>query len=171
VTVRNLGELIPVIDPSAWVSEAAYVVGDVTIGEGSSVWPGAVLRGDFGSVRIGSNTHVEDNCVVHAEGMCEVGDDVIVGHCVVVHGRRVGSRCLIGNHATILDGAVIGDRCLVAAGSVVLGKIEVPDGSFVAGAPAQVRPATEQQLWRLDQMVRRDAGYALMYRRYRDAGL
>ena len=171
VTVRSLGELTPQIHPDAWVSEAAYVVGDVVIGEGSSVWPGAVLRGDFGAIRVGSNTHIEDNCVVHAAGLLEIGDDVIVGHSVVVHCKRVGSRCLVGNHATLLDDAVIGDRCLVAAGSLVLGKTVVDEGMFVAGAPAQVRPATEHQLWRLDQMVRRDRGYGAMTQRYKHAGL
>jgi carbonic anhydrase/acetyltransferase-like protein (isoleucine patch superfamily) len=147
------------------------VVGDVIIGEGSSVWPGAVVRGDFGAIRIGANTHIEDNCVVHADGPCDIGDDVIVGHGVVIHGRGVGSRCLIGNQATILDDAVIGDRCLVAAGALVLGKAVVEAGMFVAGAPATMRPATEQQLWRLDQMSRRDVGYAVMTQRYKRAGL
>lgn len=171
MTIRSLGDLVPVIDPNAWISEAAYVVGDVVIGEGSSVWPGAVVRGDFGSIRIGANTHVEDNCVVHAEGGCAIGDDVIVGHSVVIHGQSVGSRCLIGNHATILDNAVIGDRCLIAAGALVLANTQVPEGSFVAGVPAQIRPATEVQLLRLDQMSSRDVGYGPMAQRYRDAGL
>jgi carbonic anhydrase/acetyltransferase-like protein (isoleucine patch superfamily) len=153
------------------VSEAAYVVGDVVIGEGSSVWPGAVVRGDFGAIRIGANTHVEDNCVVHAEGLLEIGDDVIVGHSVVIHGKRIGSRCLIGNHATLLDDSVIGDRCLVAAGSLVLGKTVVDEAMFVAGVPAQIRPATEQQLWRLEQMGRRDVGYGPMAARYKQSGL
>jgi carbonic anhydrase/acetyltransferase-like protein (isoleucine patch superfamily) len=171
VTVRSLGELTPQIHPDAWVSEAAYVVGDVVIGEGSSVWPGAVLRGDFGAIHIGTNTHVEDNCVVHADGLLEIGDDVIVGHSVVIHCRSIGSRCLVGSHATLLDDSVIGDRCLVAAGSLVLGKTMVDADMFIAGAPAKVRPATEQQLWRLDQMVQRDRGYGAMTQRYKQAGL
>jgi carbonic anhydrase/acetyltransferase-like protein (isoleucine patch superfamily) len=171
LAIRSLGDLTPQVAPTAWVSEAAYVVGDVVIGEGSSVWPGAVVRGDFGAIRIGANTHVEDNCVVHSDGPCDIGDDVIVGHGVVVHCRRVGSRCLIGNHATLLDDAVIGDRCLVAAGALILGKTVIEPGTFVVGAPATMRPASEQQLWRLDQMSRRDVGYALMTQRYREAEL
>jgi len=171
VTVRSLGDLTPRIDPSAWISEAAYVVGDVVIGAGSSVWPGAVIRGDFGSIRIGSNTHIEDNCVVHAAGPLEIGDDVIVGHSVVVHCRRVGSRCLIGNHATLLDDSTVGDRCLVAAGSLVLGRTSIDEGTFVTGSPATTRPATEAQLQLLDQLVKRDRGYGAMMQRYLEAGL
>lgn len=169
--IKRLGDLVPMVDPTAWVSEVGYVVGDVVIGEGSSVWPGAVVRGDFGSIRIGANTHIEDNCVVHSEGPNEIGDNVIVGHSVVLHGRKIGSNCLIGSHTTILDRAVIGDRCLIAANSLVLGDTVIPDGSFVYGAPAQVRPASESQLHWLGQLSGRDVGYAAMSKRYKDAGL
>lgn len=172
MTVRAFGDHTPRIAPTAWVSEAAYVVGDVTIGENSSVWPGAVVRGDFCSIFIGVNTHIEDNCVIHGGDIVELGDNIISGHGVIIHCRKVGSNCLLGNNATLLDGAVIGDECLVAAGAVVLGGTTVPDGSFVAGMPATFTPASERHLRQLrSQGVDTEHGYAGMARRYRELGL
>jgi gamma-carbonic anhydrase len=173
MTIRALGDRTPSVSPDAWVSEAAYVVGDVEIGPGSSVWPGAVVRGDFAPIRVGSNTVIEDNCVVHAGEPLELGDSVIIGHGVVVHCRRIGSNCLIGNNATLLDGAEIADLCMVAAGSVLLAGTNVPEGSFVVGVPAKVAPATDEQVQRLRAQSKshEDLGYGMMARRYRDAGL
>lgn len=173
MTIRALGDLEPRVSPDAWVSEAAYVVGDVEIGPGSSVWPGAVVRGDFGAIRIGSNTVIEDNCVVHTGEPLDIGDDIIVGHGVVVHCRRIGSNCLIGNQATLLDSAEIGDLCMIAAGAVLLGKTQVADRSFVAGVPATIGPASPAQLERLraQSTSHDERGYGMMARRYRDAGL
>lgn len=173
MTVRSLGEKVPVLAPTAWVSEAAYVVGDVHIGEGSSVWPGAVVRGDFGSIRIGTNTVIEDNCVVHTGGATSIGDHAIIGHAVVVHCTRIGSSCLVGNHATLLDDAEIGDFCLVAAGSLVRARSVVPDRSFVSGSPATIEPISEKHLRQLETFstVGAERGYGLMARAYRDAGL
>lgn len=172
MTVRSLGDRSPVIAASAFVSEAAYVVGEVTIGEQSSVWPGAVVRGDFGRIVIGAHSHIEDNCVVHSgfEG-CTVGDYVLVGHGVVLHCGRVGNHCLIGNHATLLDEAVIGEHCTVAAGAVLLGGVEVPDRSFVAGVPATIRPATDEQLRRLEMLGSPAVGYNVLMHQYLAAGL
>lgn len=147
------------------------MVGDVSIADGSSVWPNAVIRGDFCRIVIGSNTHIEDNCVVHGAGDVEIGDHVICGHGVIVHSRRVGSLCLLGNNATLLDGAEIGDRCIIAAGAVVLGKTIVPPASFVSGVPATIVPATAQQLARLEGHKRTDVGYGAMAQRYKQAGL
>jgi carbonic anhydrase/acetyltransferase-like protein (isoleucine patch superfamily) len=171
MTVRALGAKVPRIAPSAWVSEAAYVVGDVVIGAGSSVWPGAVVRGDLAPVVIGANTHVEDNAVVHTGIPLTVGDDVLVGHGAVLHCRRVGHACLVGNHATLLDGAEVGDRSMIAAGAVLLGGTVVPPESFVAGMPATVRAATAGQLARLLAQGATDRGYGPLVREYRAAGL
>jgi carbonic anhydrase/acetyltransferase-like protein (isoleucine patch superfamily) len=174
VTVRSLGEKVPRLAATAWVSEAAYVVGDVELGEGSSVWPGAVVRGDFAPIRVGRNTVIEDNCVVHTGEPMWIGDNDIIGHAAVVHCARVGSNCLIGNHATLLDGAVIGDYCLVASGALVLGNVTVPDRSFVVGAPARVEPLSEVHLGRLEGQggpANAELGYGYMMRVYRDAGL
>ena len=173
MTVRSLGAKAPRLAPTAWVSEAAYVVGDVELGEGSSVWPGAVVRGDFSSITIGTNTVIEDNCVVHTGQPLVLGDNIIIGHSVVVHCARVGSNCLIGNQAILLDGAEIGKYCLVAAGYLVLGRVKVPDRSFVSGAPATIEPISERHLKRLEAQAAGNAehGYGLMARRYKEAGL
>jgi carbonic anhydrase/acetyltransferase-like protein (isoleucine patch superfamily) len=171
MTVRSLGDKVPRIDESVWVSEAAYVVGDVELGSGSSVWPGAVVRGDFGSIRVGANTVIEDNCVVHCAGETTIGDNVIIGHGVVVHAARVGSNCLIGNGVVLLDDVEIGDLCLVAAGSVVPPRLVVPDRSYVVGSPATVSPIADRHLRMVSNLGRHPGGYAEMADRYRDAGL
>lgn len=173
MTVRSLGDKVPVVHPLAWVSEAAYVVGDVQLGEGSSVWPGAVVRGDFGSIRVGMDTVIEDNCVVHSGGETTIGDYDIIGHSVVAHCASIGSSCLVGNHATLLDDAEIGNFCLVAAGSLLTPRTIVPDRSFVSGSPAVVAPIPEHHLRRLENFATlgREVGYGMMARVYREAGL
>jgi carbonic anhydrase/acetyltransferase-like protein (isoleucine patch superfamily) len=173
MTVRALGDKVPVLAPTAWVSEAAYVVGDVHLGEGTSVWPGAVVRGDFGLIRVGDHTVIEDNCVVHSGGLTTIGDYDIVGHSVVAHCARIGSSCLIGNHATLLDDAEIGDLCLVAAGALVPPRTIVPDKSFVTGSPATIEPIPEKHLRRLESMgtANVEIGYGMMATIYREAGL
>jgi len=117
--IRAFNGKMPKIADSAFVSECAYVVGDVEIGENSGVWPGAVIRGDSGSIKIDRDCQIEDNSVVHAGGALEIGDNVIIGHSVVVHGQKIGNDVLIGNNATILDFAEIGEHCIVAANSMV----------------------------------------------------
>jgi carbonic anhydrase/acetyltransferase-like protein (isoleucine patch superfamily) len=168
-----MGEKVPVLADTAWVSEAAYVVGDVHLGEHTSVWPGAVVRGDFGSIRIGHHTVIEDNCVVHTGGATVIGDDVIVGHAVVLHCASVGSNCLIGSGSTLLDDAVIGDLCLVAAGTLVPPRLVVPDRSFVSGPDAKIEPLSDRRLERLEGLstAGRELGYPMMAKRYRDSGL
>src|SRR4030042_1424608 len=96
--IRAFDGKTPKIADSAFVSEAAYVVGDVEIGENSGVWPGAVIRGDFGSIKIGSNTQVEDNSVIHTGTKMEIGDHVTIGHNVVVHCLKIGNHVLVGNN-------------------------------------------------------------------------
>jgi carbonic anhydrase/acetyltransferase-like protein (isoleucine patch superfamily) len=171
VTVRSLGSRVPRIDPSAWVSEAAYVVGDVELGPGSSVWPGAVVRGDLGPISIGTNTHIEDNCVVHSGGALSIGSNVLVGHGVIVHCRSVGDNVLLGNRSVVLDDAEIGDMVMVAAGSVVTPASKVAPSSFVVGTPAAVRPARPDQLAWLRGQSRTDLGYTPLLQMYREAGL
>jgi carbonic anhydrase/acetyltransferase-like protein (isoleucine patch superfamily) len=159
----------PRIDPTAFVSEAAYVVGDVRMGPDSSVWPGAVLRADFSPITVGANTHIEDNVTVHqGPPGVEIGDNVTIGHNAVIHCRRIGDTILIGNHATILDGAEIGANCVVAAGAVVRPGTVVPDNSFVVGVPATVRPLSPEMQANTTSW---NAGYADLARRYKAAGL
>jgi carbonic anhydrase/acetyltransferase-like protein (isoleucine patch superfamily) len=167
--IRTLEGRTPQVAPSAFVSEAAYVVGNVSIGERSSVWPGAVIRADFGPIVIGSNTHVEDNATLHygPEGI-DIGDNVTIGHNAVIHCRRIGDSTLIANHATLLDGAEIGSGCVVAAGAVVRPGTRVPDGSFVAGVPATVKPMSEEMRKNTTSW---NQGYAALAARYKAAGL
>ena len=137
--IRNLGDKKPKIHPSVYISEMACVVGDVEIGENSSVWPGAVIRGDFGKIVIGRNTHIEDNCVIHTGDSLQIGDNVIVGHAVTVHCRKVGNGCMIGIGAILLQGAEIGDGSFIAAGSLVAPNEKVLPKSLYMGSPARLK--------------------------------
>jgi carbonic anhydrase/acetyltransferase-like protein (isoleucine patch superfamily) len=158
--IRSLGDKTPKIADSAFISEAAYIIGEVEIGENSSVWPGAVIRADFGSIKIGNNTAVEDNCVLHAgtpnepsyRQMVTIGDNVHIGHGAVLNCRKVGNRVLIGMNATVLHDVEIGNNCIIAAGCLVREGAKIADGSFVAGVPGRVMgKATREQLWWVEQ--------------------
>ncbi|MBW1767465.1 MAG: gamma carbonic anhydrase family protein, partial [Deltaproteobacteria bacterium] len=149
----------PRIAESAFVSEAAYVVGDVEIGENSSVWPGAVVRGDFGRITIGYNTAIEDNCVLHSGSPTtppildlSIGDNVVIGHGAVVNCKSIGSNVLIGINATLLHNAEIGDYCIIGAACLITHEMKVPDNSFVVGIPAKIKgKITPQQLYWVEQ--------------------
>ena len=142
-TVLPLGDAAPHIPSTAFVAPGARLIGDVTLGEESSVWYNAVLRGDSAPIVIGAGSNLQDNVTVHVDAGSGVtlGEGVSVGHNAVVHGCTVGDGSLIGMGSVILSGARIGAGCLVAGGAVVLGGTEVPDGSLVAGIPAKVRRA------------------------------
>ncbi|MCH7494590.1 MAG: gamma carbonic anhydrase family protein [Candidatus Marinimicrobia bacterium] len=141
--IRSLDGNKPKIHPSVFVSEAAYIVGDVEIGEGSSIWPGAVIRGDYGKIIIGKNCSIQDNCVLHTDDYLELGDNVLMTHGAVIHGGTIGNNVLIGMNATVLDGATVGEGSIVAAGAVVLEGVEVPENTLVAGIPArEIRKTT-----------------------------
>lgn len=137
----------PSIDPGAFVAEGARIVGDVRLAESSSVWYNAVLRADSASIVIGAGSNVQDNVSVHVDAgnPVRIGRRVSIGHNAVVHGCSIDDGSLIGMGAVVLSGAVIGKGCLVAGGAVVLGGTEVPDGSLVAGVPAQVRRALSDE--------------------------
>ncbi len=133
----------PRIHPTAFVAPNAVIIGDVEIGPESSIWFGAVLRGDHPDhgIRIGARTSVQDNCVLHvsARGPTLVGDEVTVGHGATFESCEIRTRALVGMNAVILHGAVIGAGALVAALSVVPEGMQVPPSTLVAGAPARVR--------------------------------
>ena len=131
----------PTLSNDVFIAPSASVIGDVRLGERSSVWYGCVLRGDINYIRIGRCTNVQDGTVIHLadDYPALVGDYVTIGHAAVVHACEVQDECLVGMNATILDGAVIGTRSIVAAGSLVPQGMEVPPGSLVAGVPARVR--------------------------------
>jgi len=174
--IRSLGDKTPKIAETAFVSEAAYVIGEVEIGEHSSVWPGAVIRADFGSIRIGNNTAVEDNCVLHSGTPNEpgyrekmtLGDNVHIGHGAVLNCRKIGNKVLVGMNATVLHDAEIGENCIIAAGCLVRDGAKIPDGSFVAGVPGRVMgKATKEQLWWVEQAPEI---YKEMTKRYKAEG-
>ena len=144
--IRSFNGHTPSIHPTAFVSEAAYIVGNVTVGENSSVWPGAVLRGDYGRITVGRNTNIQDNCVLHADDYLEVGDNVVVTHGAVLHCHRVGNNVMVGVNAVLLENAEIGDNCIIGAGTVVLQDSRVPNNSVVVGVPGKVRPLQPQHL-------------------------
>jgi carbonic anhydrase/acetyltransferase-like protein (isoleucine patch superfamily) len=150
--IRDFRGKTPKIAPSAFVSEAAYIVGDVEIEENANIWPGAVIRGDFGKIEIGRNASLEDNCVVHAGTDINIGDNVMIGHGAVVHGRSIGNNVLVGNNATILDDTEIGDACIIGAGSVVTPGTKIPDNSVAMGSPARVKSTVSpEELARLKE--------------------
>jgi len=132
----------PRLAPDVFVAPGAVVIGDVTVGEGSSIWYNTVVRGDVGRVTIGRNTNIQDLCMLHMTTDVSdliIGNEVTVGHHVVLHGCTVQDRCLIGMGAVILDNAVIGEGSVVASGAVVTEKAVIPPNSLVVGMPAQVK--------------------------------
>lgn len=138
----------PKFGAGVFVASGAVVIGDVELGDRSSVWYNAVLRGDINRILVGRCTNIQDGAILHlAEELpCVVGDYVTIGHAAVVHACTVGDETLIGMGAAILDGAVIGRRCLVGARALVTQNTEIPDGSLVLGCPARVvRPLTEPE--------------------------
>ena len=135
----------PKIDPSAFIAPTAVLIGNVEVGAGSSIWFGAVLRGDNGPIVVGSRTSIQDNAVVHVSkhGATLIGDDVTVGHCAVMEDCDIKPFALIGSNATLLNGCVIGEGALIAAGSVVGERAEIPARVVAAGAPAKVKKNLE----------------------------
>lgn len=166
------GGKLPQVDPTVYVQASARVIGDVEIGPHSSVWFHTVIRGDVNRVRIGARTNIQDNSTIHVttdRWPTLVGDDVTVGHAVVLHGCRIGDGCLVGIGAIVLDGAEIGDNCLVAAGSLVTPGTSVPAGHLVIGRPARAsRPLTAEELAHLGNAAQHYVAHA---QRYRDQGI
>ena len=143
--IRSWKNIKPKIHPTAFISEAAYVLGEVEIGSNSSIWPGVVIRGDSGKIKIGNNTNIQDGSIVHSDAPAVIGDNVTVGHGVVCHARIIGNDCLIGNNATVNDGAEIGEYSIVAANSVVLEGTQIPPNSLVVGTPAIVKGQVKEK--------------------------
>lgn len=140
--IYALGEDEPTISASAYIHPDAVIIGRVTIGAESSVWPGAVLRGDGGSITIGAQTSVQDNAVLHTtpEWPTQVGNGCVLGHLIHLEGCVVEDDCLIGNASMVLHRAVIRTGSIVAANSVVLDDTEVPSGALAVGSPATIKP-------------------------------
>lgn len=169
MSIYALDGVKPQIDPSAWVAESADVMGKVRLDEKSSVWFGAVLRGDNELIHIGPESNVQDNAVLHTDpGMpLTLGRGVIIGHQVMLHGCTIGDNTLIGIGATVLNGAKIGKNCIIGAHALITEGKEIPDNSMVVGAPGKIiRTLNEQQV----AMLRMNAAvYVSNAERFRDS--
>jgi carbonic anhydrase/acetyltransferase-like protein (isoleucine patch superfamily) len=139
--LRAVGGHEPEVDPSAYVDEAAVVIGDVVIEAEASVWPNATLRGDSGRIVVGERSNVQDNAVLHEDAVLEA--DVTVGHSAIVHAATVESGALVGMNAVVLDGAQVGRDAVVGAGAVVTEGTEIPPETLVTGVPASVTTELE----------------------------
>lgn len=139
--IREFKGKSPVIADSAYVDERATLIGEVKVGEESSVWPGVVIRADGGPIKIGKKTSIQDGTVVHVsvEGKVEIGDECTVGHGAIIHCEEIGDRVLVGMNSTLLEGSKIGDESIIAANSLVRDNTEVPERSFFAGSPGEVK--------------------------------
>ena len=144
---RYLGRT-PDTSRALFVAANATVIGDVTLGPNSSIWYGAILRGDINAIAIGEGTNVQDGTVVHLadDHGVRVGDHTTIGHAAIIHACTIGDECLVGMGATVLDGAQIGDRCIIGANALVTQRFIAPPGSMILGAPAKVvRPLTPDE--------------------------
>lgn len=157
MSIYQLDDIAPTVDPSAWVADSAQVMGNVHLAADANVWFGTVIRGDNEPIRIGEGSNIQDGSVLHSDHgkPLTVGRHVTVGHGVMLHGCTVGDESLIGIGAVVLNGAVIGNNCLVGAGALVTEGKAFPDGSMIVGSPARVvRQLTPEQIEGLRQSAR-----------------
>jgi carbonic anhydrase/acetyltransferase-like protein (isoleucine patch superfamily) len=161
----------PKIAASAFVAPTAVVIGDVEVGEESSIWFGVVIRGDNGPIRIGARTSIQDNSVVHVSpnSATTVGDDCTVGHSVTMEDCAIGNGALIGSNAVVLNGATIGTKALIAAGSVVAASANIPPETLCAGVPAVVKRKLEGES--LGWIANTPANYVQLSRDYLKHGI
>lgn len=147
----------PVVASTAWIAPSAMVMGDVVIGEESSIWYGAILRGDNDAIRVGDQTNLQDGTIVHVDDgvPCTIGNRVAVGHRVILHGCTVEDDCLIGMGSILMNGVIVGRGSLIAAGAVLPEGTLVPSGSLVMGVPGRVvRPIDPELTLRIEQTWR-----------------
>jgi carbonic anhydrase/acetyltransferase-like protein (isoleucine patch superfamily) len=165
--LRPFGGNTPAVHPTAFVADGAVVLGDVEIGEQSSVWFGCVLRGDVNRIRIGARTNIQDLTTIHVTSKTHptlVGDEVTVGHRVVLHGCTIKDRCLVGIGSVVLDGAVVGPESVIGAGALVPPGMVVPPRTLVLGAPAKVkRDLSVEEIEALRRSAENYVEYAARY--------
>jgi carbonic anhydrase/acetyltransferase-like protein (isoleucine patch superfamily) len=167
MAIYEIDGIAPSIAPSAWVADSAQVIGRVELAEDASVWFGSIIRGDNDRITIGRGANVQDGCVLHTDPgyPLTLGENVSIGHQVMMHGCTIGEGTLIGIQTVILNGAKIGKHCLVGAGSLVTEGKEFPDGSMILGRPAKVvRQLTPEQIEGLLASARYYVQNALRYR-------
>jgi len=145
--IKSFNGKSPKIHESVYISENVSIIGDVEIGENSSVWFGTVIRGDVCNIKIGKNSNVQDNAVIHVNYDLPsiLGDFVTVGHSAVIHGAVIGDFVLVGMGAIVLDNVKVGRNVIIAAGSVVPPRMEIPDGVMVMGVPAKIVRALREE--------------------------
>jgi carbonic anhydrase/acetyltransferase-like protein (isoleucine patch superfamily) len=163
--VYALGDQVPSIDATAYVHPDAVVIGAVTIGPQSSIWPNAVLRGDDGEIRIGARTSIQDCTVLHTtvDDPTVVGDECVIGHIVHLEGCTVMDRAMVANGAIVLHRSVVGTGAIVAANAVVLYDVDIPPGALAVGAPATIKPDRARQ----DEITRGVTTYVARAERFR----
>jgi carbonic anhydrase/acetyltransferase-like protein (isoleucine patch superfamily) len=170
--IAPFGDRVPAIDHSAVVFASATVVGRVHLGAGSSVWFGAIVRGDVDDVTIGARSNVQDRAVIHVTTKrfaTRIGDEVTIGHAAVLHGCTVADRVLIGIGAIVLDGAEIGTDCMIGAGALVTPGTRIPAGHLAVGSPARVKRPLEPA--EREHLRRSAANYVTLAGRYRALGI
>jgi carbonic anhydrase/acetyltransferase-like protein (isoleucine patch superfamily) len=165
--LRPFRGLFPRVHPTAFIDDSAQVIGDVEIGEESSVWMSVVIRGDVHRIRVGRRTNVQDGTVVHVMNRTHpttIGDNVTVGHAAILHGCTIEDQCLIGMGAILLNGAHVGTGSIVAAGTLIVQDMIVPPGSLVMGSPGRVkRQLTVAEVEDIQAYADRYVGYRLDY--------
>lgn len=163
--IKELNGFVPKIGNDCFIAETAAIVGDVTMGDDCSIWYSAVLRGDVNTIKLGNRVNVQDGAVLHSiyqKSVCDIGDDVSIGHNAVVHGAKIGNNVLVGMGAVVMDNAVIPDNTVIAAGTVVLSNSVLEPGVY-AGVPAKkVKDASEV----VGQMARTNADDYVTYKQW-----
>jgi carbonic anhydrase/acetyltransferase-like protein (isoleucine patch superfamily) len=166
--IREFMTKMPLISSTVFTADSAEIIGDVQIGESSSVWFNAVIRGDMGKIIIGNRTSIQDNVVIHTDPsiVTEIKDNVTVGHGAVLHGCRIGNNVMIGMNATVLNGAVIGDYSIVGANALVAPGKVFAEGSVVLGIPAETkRQVTEKEKEHIEENA---ASYVELANHYKE---
>lgn len=164
--LRGFRDAFPRVHPTAFIDDSAQVIGDVEIGEESSVWMSVVIRGDLHRIRIGRRSNIQDGTMIHLTRThpATIGDSVTVGHASILHGCTIEDRCLIGMGAILLNGAHIGNGSIVAAGTLVVEEMNVPPRSLVMGSPGRVKRAlTDREGLDIQGYADRYVGYRLDY--------
>jgi carbonic anhydrase/acetyltransferase-like protein (isoleucine patch superfamily) len=165
--IRAYRSIVPRIHPTAFVDDTAQVIGDVEIGEESSLWMNVVVRGDVNRIRIGRRTNLQDGTIVHVmrgTHPTTIGDEVTVAHGVILHGCTIHGRSLVGMAAVLLNGAEVGADTIIAAGTLLAEGTKIPPGSLVMGTPGKVRrPLTVDEITSIREYAQRYVGYRLEY--------
>jgi carbonic anhydrase/acetyltransferase-like protein (isoleucine patch superfamily) len=165
--LRPFRSVLPKVHPSAYIDQSAQVIGDVEIGEESSIWMNVVIRGDVNTIRIGDRTNIQDGTVIHVmrgTHPTRIGNEVTIGHAAVIHGCTINNRVLIGMGAMLLNGANIGEDSIVAAGTLVLEETKFPPRSLLMGRPALLkRQLSDQEVATIRDYAERYVGYRKDY--------